>query len=47
MAAFMGTKADTLQYLSERVVCSRIEKMYIVDVAKYMQDQSGVADTDM
>ncbi len=45
MAAFMGTKADTLQYLSERVVCSRIEKMYIVDVAKYMQDKSGVADT--
>lgn len=44
MAEIMGTKADTLKYLSERVTCSHIEKMYIVDVAEYMRDKSGVAD---
>ncbi len=44
MTGLMGTKADTLKYLSERIVCSRIEKMYIVDVAEYRKDKSGIAE---
>ncbi|MGN0394685.1 MAG: PEP-utilizing enzyme [Coprococcus sp.] len=44
MTKIMGTKADTLKYLSEKVSKSSIEKMYIITCSEYMADKEKSVD---
>ena len=38
----VSTKANTLYALSKVITKSRIEKMYILPVAEYIRDKSGI-----
>lgn len=43
MALIIGTKADTLEYLKNRICCSDIEKLLIIYVSDYLADKKAAS----